>query len=127
MDIDKRIETAAKMPRTMIEGSLPPSLLKALHKVSESLSVPLVGVLIGLTQPIRYAMNYATIDLENSDWWEPTIFWPLMHMPSATRKSVIHKFVKDIIRSLEDAKPNSIYVRPLSKKWDSLWKRTTEK
>ena len=101
MNIDNRIETAAKLPRTLVEASLPPSLLVQLKKVSDSLSIPWMGILVGLTQPIQYAMNYATIDLEKSDWWEPTIFWPLTHMPSATRKSVIFKFIKDVVKSLE--------------------------
>ena len=102
MDLDKRIETAATLSKTLVEDCIPPSLLDVMEKLSSSLSIPWLGVLVGLSQPIQYAMNYATIDLKESDWWEPTIFWPLQHMPSATRKSVIYKFIRDVVKGLED-------------------------
>ena len=98
---DNRIKIAATLSKSLIEDSLPPSLLDMMEKISKSLSIPWLGLLVGLSQPVQYAMDYATMDLKGSDWWEPTIFWPLMHMPSATRKSVVYKFIKDVIKSLE--------------------------
>ena len=68
-----------------------------LEKVGKSLSVPWVGILVGSLTPIQYVMGYSEIELENSDWWEPTILWSFMHMPRGTRKSLIYKFVNDLV------------------------------
>ena len=100
--MDKKLEIASKLSTDLVKTSLPASLLEDLEKIGICLSVPWTGILIGLTQPIQYAMDYTNVTIEKTDWVEQTIFWPLMHMPSATRKSVIYNFLKDIINSLED-------------------------
>ena len=83
MDMDKRVETAAKMPRTLIEASLPPPLLKALYKVSDSLSIPWVGVLIGLiglADSVRHELRndrfreQRLVGTANILWFKPLYF-----------------------------------------------------
>ena len=93
MDVQK----AATLSLKKIEESLPATLLTELEKVGKSLSVPWVGILVGSLTPIQYVMGYSDVELEDSDWSEPTILWSLMHMPSGTRKSLIYKFVNDLI------------------------------
>ena len=68
-----------------------------------------LGLLMGSLTPIQYAMRYSTVWLEDSDWDEPTIMWPLLHSPSGTRKSVIHRFVRNLNRSLENEENENTY------------------
>lgn len=94
--MDSKIEAAANFPLDNIAKSLPPSLFKELINAGECMSVSWLGLLARSITPIQYGMNYSYVKLENSDWVEPTILWPLLHSPSGTRKSVIHRFVRGL-------------------------------
>ena len=100
MEKENIVKKAATLSLTTIEQSIPPTLLSELRKVGASLSVPWVGLLIGSWTPLQYAMHYSEVMLEDSDWTEPTIIWSLLHMPSGTRKSLIYKFVNDLVKDL---------------------------
>ena len=107
--MDSLIEKAATLPVQRIKESLPPTFFNEIHNVGECLSVSWVGLFAGLWTPIQYAMGYASVELEESDWSEPTITWPLLHSPSGTRKSIIHKFVKGLIDFDESEDPPPRY------------------
>ena len=101
-NMDARLKTAAELPTGKIEECVPTSLLAELKEVSKCLSVPWIGLLLGSITPVQYALDFTKVELENSDWTEPTIAWILMHMPSGTRKSVVYKFVNDVMKCLEE-------------------------
>ena len=100
--MDDRIRKAATLPRTLIEASIPSTLVDKLKIAGESLSVSWSGILIGLTQPVQFVMDYSTVAIEMHDFREPTIFWPLHYSPSATQKTNIYRFVRDVVKTLED-------------------------
>ena len=95
--MDKLIETAAKLPTTRIEESIPPSLLLKLKDLGRCLSVSWVGLFSGLFVPIQYILDYSVVELEDSMWTDPLIVWPLIHAPSGTRKSRIHGFINSLM------------------------------
>ena len=100
--MDSKIEDAANLSLENIEKSLPPSLFNELSNAGECMSVSWLGLLAGSITPMQYGMNYSYVKLEHSDWVEPTILWPLLHSPSGTRKSVIHRFVRGLNRFGKD-------------------------
>ena len=96
--MDKRIESAAKLPTARIEESIPPSLLQKLKEIGRCLSVSWVGIYAGLFVPLQYVMDYSLVELDQSLWTDPLIVWPLIHAPSGTRKSRIHSFVNSLLK-----------------------------
>ena len=47
--------------------------------------------------PVQYSMGHSQIELEDSDFQEPTILWLISHMPSGTRKSKLYKFISKLM------------------------------
>ena len=105
MQINARIENAAKLSTSRIEESMPPSLLANLKELGRTMSVSWLGILAGLWIPIQYVMEYSRAEVERTRWKEPLIVWPLMHSSSGTRKSGIYSFVKSLM-NFEDWNEN---------------------
>ena len=98
--ITRNLKEAKKMPRLEFLN-WPTRFMSHLKDVAVGLSVPYEGLVFGILIPLVFAMSYAKVQLENSDWIEQCLIWIILHMASGTRKTAIYQFVQAILLELD--------------------------
>ncbi|KAJ7365234.1 hypothetical protein OS493_005329 [Desmophyllum pertusum] len=70
--------------------------------VASLLSVPPLAILVGVQGVLSFAIAHAEVQVPNTMWREPGLLWLAIGMPTGTGKSIIKKYLIDLLRNVRE-------------------------
>ncbi|KAJ7365227.1 hypothetical protein OS493_005322 [Desmophyllum pertusum] len=81
---------------------LPGNVKEGCVGVASLLSVPPLAILVGVQGVLSFAIAHAEVQVPNTMWREPGLLWLAIGMPTGTGKSIIKKYLIDLLRNVRE-------------------------
>ena len=99
MDWDKNLEKCLNISLNL--SIWPRKIVQMFEIIARSLSVPTTILLLGFLTVTQFAIGESYVQIEDTEWIEPLIVWIILHMPSGSRKSNVHRFLSKLIHHID--------------------------
>lgn len=78
------------------------SFLQGCFQVAKAMSVPPSAILSGLLILTSYVLSPAAVAVPGTDWVEPAIIWLAISMPTGSRKTTVHQFLRTLLQAVRE-------------------------